>query len=235
MYGRILWRAGACFLLIFFFFFDRVFIRNLHFVTTFFIYLYHLSLSYLFSTAPSRPLGGRHAAVIPALPEEYDTSISLSAFLPERLKQQQREKQQMNAANASSPRGLAHYPQHVVAQALQQQQAQTQTPIQLGQQQQQQLSILPGPSAAAAGSGSPLPASSFGAVPALMAMPTGGRGGTLHVKEYRPPVAAGTQASTAPSNMAAGTAVGGSVKVGKRVTRSSANVATRNGMFRSWK
>ena len=55
----------------------------------------------------SRPLGGRHAAVIPALPEEYDASMPMGAYYPKRE----------ISANSGVPRGLSHYPQHIIAQA----------------------------------------------------------------------------------------------------------------------
>lgn len=55
----------------------------------------------------SRPLGGRHAAVIPALPEEYDASMPIGAYYPKREV----------SANQGVPRGLSHYPQHIIAQA----------------------------------------------------------------------------------------------------------------------
>lgn len=55
----------------------------------------------------SRPLGGRHAAVIPALPEEYDASMPIGAYYPKREA----------SANPGVPRGLSHYPQHIIAQA----------------------------------------------------------------------------------------------------------------------
>lgn len=55
----------------------------------------------------SRPLGGRHAAVVPALPEEYDTSMPIGAYYPKREV----------SANPGVPRGLSHYPQHIIAQA----------------------------------------------------------------------------------------------------------------------
>ncbi|KAF9566068.1 hypothetical protein CPC08DRAFT_628805 [Agrocybe pediades] len=53
------------------------------------------------------PLGGRHAAVIPALPEEYDASLPIGAYYPKRD----------IPVNPNVPRGLAHYPQHIIAQA----------------------------------------------------------------------------------------------------------------------
>ncbi|RDB14850.1 hypothetical protein Hypma_016380 [Hypsizygus marmoreus] len=58
------------------------------------------------------PLGGRHAAVIPALPEEYDASLPIGAyqFTQDKLKRDA-------TSTPESPRGLAHYPQHIIAQA----------------------------------------------------------------------------------------------------------------------
>ncbi|KAF9465260.1 F/Y rich C-terminus-domain-containing protein [Collybia nuda] len=58
------------------------------------------------------PLGGRHAAVIPALPEEYDASMPIGAYYPS-----EREKLKRAGANADAPRGMSHYPQHIIAQA----------------------------------------------------------------------------------------------------------------------
>ncbi|KAF8812915.1 hypothetical protein BYT27DRAFT_7220736 [Phlegmacium glaucopus] len=53
------------------------------------------------------PLGGRHAAVIPVLPEEYDASMPIGAYYPKREV----------SANPGVSRGLSHYPQHIIAQA----------------------------------------------------------------------------------------------------------------------
>jgi len=53
-----------------------------------------------------RPLGGRHAAVIPALPEEYDNAVPLGPYYPKR-----------DTSDPNLPRGMAHYPQHIIAQA----------------------------------------------------------------------------------------------------------------------
>lgn len=63
------------------------------------------------------PLGGRHASVIPALPEEYDASIPRGPVYHTPL---EREKLKMTVGNASPgemPKGLSHYPQHIIAQA----------------------------------------------------------------------------------------------------------------------
>jgi hypothetical protein len=54
-----------------------------------------------------RPLGGRHAAVVPALPEEYDASMPLGAYYPKKEV----------SANPGVSRGLSHYPHHIIAQA----------------------------------------------------------------------------------------------------------------------
>lgn len=66
---------------------------------------YRCSLSALFDAG--RPLGGRHAAVIPALPEEYDASLPLGAYYPHKSEN----------ANSNLPRGISYYPQHIIAQA----------------------------------------------------------------------------------------------------------------------
>ncbi|CAA7262897.1 unnamed protein product [Cyclocybe aegerita] len=62
------------------------------------------------------PLGGRHAAVIPALPEEYDASMPIGAYYPRR-----------DSSDPSVPRGLSHYPQHIIAQAQKAAQANRET------------------------------------------------------------------------------------------------------------
>lgn len=62
------------------------------------------------------PLGGRHAAVTPALPEDYDSTLPIGALYPserDRLKQE------------ASSSGLNHYPQHIIAQAAAQRKQQT--------------------------------------------------------------------------------------------------------------
>jgi len=59
------------------------------------------------------PLGGRHAAVIPALPDEYENILPLSAL-------QQQDKQK-NSSPPDPTRGLSYYPQHIIQQAQQQQ------------------------------------------------------------------------------------------------------------------
>ncbi|TFK23056.1 hypothetical protein FA15DRAFT_491252 [Coprinopsis marcescibilis] len=79
------------------------------------------------------PLGGRHASVIPALPEEFDASMPRGAVYHSPL---EREKLKLAAAAAAAanggsavepsgapvisgdlPKGLSHYPQHIIAQA----------------------------------------------------------------------------------------------------------------------
>ncbi|KAH0585868.1 hypothetical protein H2248_007152 [Termitomyces sp. 'cryptogamus'] len=64
------------------------------------------------------PLGGRHAAVIPALPEEYDSSMPIGAYYPT---QSERERRAREAGGVpDSPRdisGNSHYPRHVHLQA----------------------------------------------------------------------------------------------------------------------
>ncbi|KAJ7160056.1 hypothetical protein C8R46DRAFT_905950 [Mycena filopes] len=60
------------------------------------------------------PLGGRHAAVIPALPEEYDSHMLPGPYYPPRARVPTREE-------GEGPR-QSHYPPHILAQAAQQQQ-----------------------------------------------------------------------------------------------------------------
>ncbi|KAJ7741296.1 F/Y rich C-terminus-domain-containing protein [Mycena metata] len=60
------------------------------------------------------PLGGRHAAVIPALPEEYDAHMLAGPYYPPRARVPTREE-------GEAPR-QSHYPPHIIAQAQQQQQ-----------------------------------------------------------------------------------------------------------------
>lgn len=85
-YGRISWRAGMFFLLC----------------------LVHVTPDLICYT---RPLGGRHAAVIPALPEEYDASMPIGAYYPTERDRLKREGSQV----PESPR-TSHYPPHIMAQ-----------------------------------------------------------------------------------------------------------------------
>ncbi|KAJ7143527.1 F/Y rich C-terminus-domain-containing protein [Mycena crocata] len=73
------------------------------------------------------PLGGRHAAVIPALPEEYDAAMPVGPYYPPRqaIQRDQDEEQ--------APRH-SHYPPHILAQA---QAAPKRAPPPPPQQQQQ--------------------------------------------------------------------------------------------------
>ncbi|KIL66739.1 hypothetical protein M378DRAFT_74794 [Amanita muscaria Koide BX008] len=64
------------------------------------------------------PLGGRHAAVIPALPDEYENILPLSTL--------QHHDKQRNATPSDPTKGLSYYPQHIIQQAQQQQQQQPQ-------------------------------------------------------------------------------------------------------------
>lgn len=64
------------------------------------------------------PLGGRHAAVIPALPDEYENILPLSTL--------QHHDKQRNATPPDPTKGLSYYPQHIIQQAQQQQQQQPQ-------------------------------------------------------------------------------------------------------------
>ncbi|KAK0504292.1 F/Y rich C-terminus-domain-containing protein [Armillaria luteobubalina] len=61
------------------------------------------------------PLGGRHAAVIPALPEEYDSSMPIGPYYPSTSEKLRREQL---AVQAGQPR-KSHYPPHVMARAAQ--------------------------------------------------------------------------------------------------------------------
>jgi hypothetical protein len=62
------------------------------------------------STRFCSPLGGRHAAVTPALPEDYDSTLPIGALYPA-------ERDRLKREIVTSPRGLNHYPQHIIAQA----------------------------------------------------------------------------------------------------------------------
>lgn len=127
------------------------------------------------------PLGGRHAAVIPALPEEYDASLPIGAYYPRRDE----------AAESELPRGLSYYPQHIIAQAEAQRVTRT-------VQSQSQLDSLAGASGAAPDS------SSSGSEPRLQMQTTtlsttvdaGSSNFLIH--EYRPaqPPSQDSQSST---------------------------------------
>jgi hypothetical protein len=76
------------------------------------------SASFLRLTHGSRPLGGRHAAVIPALPDEYENILPIGAL-------QYQDKQRTDPPPDPS-RGLSYYPQHIIQQAQQERQQQEQ-------------------------------------------------------------------------------------------------------------
>ena len=65
-----------------------------------------------------RPLGGRHAAVIPALPDEYENLVPIGTL--------QYHEKQRNASPPHPSRGLSYYPQHIIQQAQQERQQQEQ-------------------------------------------------------------------------------------------------------------
>lgn len=67
------------------------------------------------------PLGGRHAAVTPALPEDYDSTLPIGALYPAERDRLKRE------ASLNNPQGLRHYPQHIIAQAEAQRRQHTST------------------------------------------------------------------------------------------------------------
>ncbi|KAF8885677.1 hypothetical protein CPB84DRAFT_1750088 [Gymnopilus junonius] len=144
------------------------------------------------------PLGGRHAAVIPALPDEYDTSMPIGAYYPKR---------DVNP-NPSLPRGLSHYPQHIIAQA------EAQRAQRLAQEQ-------PAAAATAGPSGSSLTPSANGSAgvappldPQLLVVtgPAAGPSGALNGHEFQtaqaqsavsPPISQDTDKRTTRSSAAA--------------------------------
>jgi hypothetical protein len=65
-----------------------------------------------------RPLGGRHAAVIPALPDEYENLLPIGTL--------QYHDKQRNVPPPDPSRGLSYYPQHIIQQAQQERQQQEQ-------------------------------------------------------------------------------------------------------------
>ena len=67
---------------------------------------------------PMRPLGGRHAAVIPALPDEYENLLPIGTL--------QYHEKQRNVPPPDPSRGLSYYPQHIIQQAQQERQQQEQ-------------------------------------------------------------------------------------------------------------
>ncbi|KAG6816817.1 hypothetical protein H0H87_002660 [Tephrocybe sp. NHM501043] len=81
------------------------------------------------------PLGGRHAAVIPALPEEYDASMPIGAYYP--TPRDKRKQEASNPVETPTPKGISHYPQHIIAQA------EAQRAQQHALQQAQQMAVQP--------------------------------------------------------------------------------------------
>ncbi|PPQ68372.1 hypothetical protein CVT24_004793 [Panaeolus cyanescens] len=150
------------------------------------------------------PLGGRHAAVIPALPEEYDSSLPLGAYYPKR-----------DNSNPNVPRGMAHYPSHIIAQAE----------AERGQKFAAQGNGVNGASSVASGSGSstpqpgpqhmqmqiqmqvqPTPPDSMppnGGQPPLQIIPQNPGGPpTLNIQEYQPPQQQNQEPISAPQPIA---------------------------------
>lgn len=119
-----------------------------------------------------RPLGGRHAAVIPALPEEYDASMPIGAYYPKRD----------TTSDPNVPRGLSHYPQHIIAQAEAQKAQKLST-----QRMQGQPTAGPSGSSASSTSSSQQSAgpSQPGQPPMLVSL--GGPASELNIHEYQPP------------------------------------------------
>ena len=140
---------------------------------------YRCSWSTLFDLG--RPLGGRHAAVIPALPEEYDASLPLGAYYPHKSEN----------ANSNLPRGISYYPQHIIAQA-EAQKAQKAAVVQQANGQG-----IPGPSGPA--SGPVLAGPSGSQQPHMIGQQTIADDGGLTIKEYQQPQTISTPQSDTPS------------------------------------
>ncbi|KAF9485769.1 hypothetical protein BDN70DRAFT_795187 [Pholiota conissans] len=122
------------------------------------------------------PLGGRHAAVIPALPEEWDSSMPLGAYYPKRD----------SNPNPGVARGLSHYPRHIIAQAEAQKAARlAEEQTQLQQQQQP----IAGPSGLGSASSSATASQHINQheLPHIMLSLGATTGGSLNIQEYQPP------------------------------------------------
>lgn len=118
--------------------------------------------------------------MIPALPEEYDSSMPLGAYYPKRDEQ----------VDPSVPKGLSHYPQHIIAQAeaeKQQKLAQEHLRQRLQQLTQPQGQYQPQPVAGPSGS-STLPQQVLAnGQPQPQIMPgLGAVDGGLTIQEYQP-------------------------------------------------
>lgn len=154
-----------------------------------------------------RPLGGRHAAVIPALPEEYDASLPIGAYYPRRN----------DAADPGLPRGLSYYPQHIIAQA----------------EAQKVAKAVPEAIAGSSGTGSiSAPPASNGsqllAAPAIGATPqqrTVSGGSRLVIQEYQPPQ---QYVHSIPTPSVAQAPQDALPQTPKRITRSSTAAANAN-------
>lgn len=92
MFGNISWKEGEC---------DKA-----------------ISVLSPINLIPMRPLGGRHAAVIPALPDEYENLLPIGTL--------QYHEKQRNVPPPDPSRGLSYYPQHIIQQAQQERQQQEQ-------------------------------------------------------------------------------------------------------------
>ena len=109
-----------------------------------------------------RPLGGRHAAVIPALPEEYDSSLPIGDYYPTQSERERRIREAGGVPELSRYiSGNSHYPRHVHLQAERlkdqtsqqlrelsasgQHQVAPQTPAQLVSSADRTLQVLDGP------------------------------------------------------------------------------------------
>ncbi|KAL0579883.1 hypothetical protein V5O48_002130 [Marasmius crinis-equi] len=60
--------------------------------------------------AEGGPLGGRHAAVVPALPEDYDAAMAMGAYPSDKERNSRRTNQSPDQAGSSK-----HYPPHLVS------------------------------------------------------------------------------------------------------------------------
>lgn len=110
--------------------------------------------------------------MIPALPEEYDASMPIGAYYPKREA----------SANPGVPRGLSHYPQHIIAQAEAQKnhQAKDSGPSTSSSQQQE---------------GSTLIADATQGNPMQISLPPASSARGLNIQHYQPQKAQASQGS----------------------------------------
>jgi hypothetical protein len=112
--------------------------------------------------------------VIPALPEEYDASMPIGAYYPKRD----------TTSDPNVPRGLSHYPQHIIAQAEAQK-------VQKLAAQRMQGQPIAGPSGSNASSSSSQQSAGPSHIPQPgqppMLVGLGGPASELNIHEYQPP------------------------------------------------